>query len=149
MRRRDFLKSVGVVGLLGFSNISFAKKELKWISFKDKMPKVGQRIIVLRSFQDSKYTIEGDYVIIGNVHHYSDRCKTGMAVTLSEEDFKNTLKTNNKVFNKVMKKFYADYAFAKDQEQCNIHFHFEGSKEMKCYWIPYGKNVPKFPENKI
>ena len=47
MNRRNFLKSVGVLSILGLSNITFAnnKKEIKWISFKDQMPKVGQKLI--------------------------------------------------------------------------------------------------------
>jgi len=47
MNRRNFLKSVGIVGVLGISNISFAKKELKWTKMEDKLPKMGQDIILL------------------------------------------------------------------------------------------------------
>jgi len=49
MNRRNFLKSTGIISLLGFPNLSFAKnkKELKWISFKDEKPKIGQNIISL------------------------------------------------------------------------------------------------------
>lgn len=49
MDRRNFLKTTGIISILNLSNISFAKnkKKIKWISFKDEKPKMGQNIIAL------------------------------------------------------------------------------------------------------
>ncbi len=47
MDRRNFIKAIGVVSLLGVTNGGFAEKKLQWIKMKDDMPKMGQKLIML------------------------------------------------------------------------------------------------------
>ena len=165
MNRRSFLKRVGVVSLLGFSNISFAKnkKELKWISLLDEQPKVGQKIIigdrVLRSYLCSgtvnspckQHKWSDDYVIIRlnrdiarRKHNQRDEW---IYSVLSTEGHK-ILKTKKWLGYHEKPSYVQDYI--------NVETMIRGSKyegttyyKRYHYWIPiegeYPDEIPNFP----
>jgi len=87
MNRRSFLKNIGAVSILGFSNISFAKnkKELKWISFLDELPKVGQKLILASEY----------YITLGTIRKPCQKSEIFKNVVLVYKDSDIAVSKNN------------------------------------------------------
>lgn len=47
MNRRTFIKTTGMISLLGMTNLVFAEREQQWIRMNKRMPEIGQNIIML------------------------------------------------------------------------------------------------------
>jgi len=65
MNRRTFIKTTGIISLLGLTNLSFAekKKELKWIKMTDQMPEMGRNTIVLHIKRPGCFKADPHFVL--------------------------------------------------------------------------------------
>jgi len=148
MNRRIFLKTTGIISLLGITNISLGQKEQKWINMGEIRPEIGQRCIINKN---------NYYIFVGIIEEY----KGETFVSISAECYYNISKNKNHIsfamcgkdgdrkLDKFIREQWIDGEI-KDMSYrmysiVSYGFNIVNTSDLKTWWVPIDNNynIPK------
>ena len=130
MNRRQFIKTVGVVSLMGTTSLLAGEKEQQWIRYADIMPEVGEKVILLHSYKGKKTICYGEVL-------RSNKYDINIRLNIRDDSFdKKMLKLDMNVHNT-----------DKYLDACGYNGIRKNRPINHCYWLPIKNKLPnKLPK---